>query len=149
MLTYAEFTSVYGDSLTLSQFNRFIYDAEAEIRRQTTGLGNFSKLDKAFPTKEADVTAIKRCLMALVDAIARIETAESASIGTDGSIGGSAVSARSSGSESITYANGASSSALAGAVASTKNRDALFRDICKKYLSGHCDKNGVNLLYMG
>ena len=148
IITYAEFVAVYGNEMTETEFNRHIYDAEAEIRRQTTGLNNFSKIDEAFPTKEADVIAIKRCLMALVDAIARIVNAENATVAVDGSIGGGGIQSRSSGSESITYANG-SVSAFADAVKSKSAQDALYRGICKKYLAGHCDRNGVNLLFMG
>lgn len=147
-ITYTEFTAVYGNEMTEAEFNRFLYDAEAEIRRNTTGLNNYSKLDEAFPVKVADVTAVKRCLMALVDACARIQNAEYATIGVDGAIGGSGIQSRNSGSESITYATG-NVSRIADAVKSNSARDALYRDICKKYLSGHCDRNGVNLLYMG
>lgn len=148
--TYDEYLSIYGKSEYIeSAFNRLNYEASRRIERQTTGIG-YNKLREAFPTDEDAAEAVLRCCCKLINTMAKIEDAQN-STGfikrEDGTVMGSVVKSVSSGSESITYDTGNSSTvAAAGDKAS---RDLMYSDIISEYLSGYNDANGVPLLYMG
>ena len=142
--SYDEFLSVYGPNvMSLTEFNRFEYEAEVTINDRTTGIDGVVKLRAAFPTDPDDTRAVKRCVLALTLAHSQLSGLEKASASTEGGIAKS----RSSGSESITYQDGAT--ALQLAARSPEGRSSYLDDIVRRYLGGRTDANGVNLLYGG
>ena len=144
LVSYAEFTAVYGsDALTLTAFNRFEFDAEVILDDWTTGIDGVRKLRVAFPTNPIDVAAIKRCAIELTKVSADLDHIDTLAASGDGGI----VASKSSGSESISYRDGAS--ALVAAAKDASNREAYVGMIVRRYLSGRSDANGVNLLYGG
>ena len=144
LVSYAEFIAVYGsDALTLTEFNRFEFDAEVILDDWTTGIDGVRKLRVAFPTDPIDVAAIKRCVIELTKASADIDNIIQLSASGDGGV----VASKSSGSESISYRN--DTSALLAAAKDAGTREAYIGMIVRRYLSGRSDANGVNLLYGG
>ena len=155
---YEYYKSLYGDkALGEADFNRIGWDAEREIDKATSGIDNVKKLQVAFPLREDDVEAVKRCICALVDFIKQIENAESDANSVsglveraDGSMQGKVVASVSAGNESISYAVGKSSNtAISTAIESVKNRDLVIYEFIASRLRGIADANGVNLLYNG
>lgn len=144
-MSYSEFQSLYGtDVLTVTEFYRIEYEAELIADIWTTGIDGYHKLQSAFPINPVDAEAVRRCIGALIMAVKSIEDAEKASI-AEGQAG--AISSVHSGSESITYTR--QQSAIAGALADMDKRNQYYGRICRQYLSGRQDANGINLMYMG
>lgn len=142
--SYDEFLSVYGPNvMSPTEFNRFEYEAEVTINDRTTGIDGVAKLRAAFPIDPDDTRAVKRCVLALTLAHSRLFRLEEASASVEGGIAKS----KSSGSESITYQDGAT--ALQLAARSPEKRSWYLDDIVRRYLGGRTDANGVNLLYGG
>lgn len=157
-IDYEYYKSLYGDkALVEADFNRIGWDAEREIDKATSGIDNVKKLQVAFPLKEDDAEAVKRCICALVDFLKQIESAESDANSVsglveraDGSMQGKVVASVSAGNESISYAVGKSSNtAISTAIESVKNRDLVIYEFIASRLRGIADANGVNLLYNG
>lgn len=154
---YSFYTSLYGTAASENDFNRLSYDASRLMDDMTSGLDGFRKLQKAFPTEEYDAEAVRVCACKLVKALWDIEQAETAmnttggySAREDGSFVSRIVKSISSGSESITYADGGNAeTAVSAAVKSPAAKRALLTDIVKDCLTGIRDANGVNVLYMG
>lgn len=141
-ITYAEFSALYADAISLTDFDRIEYDAEAILDNWVLTVDGVNKLRVAFPTTYPDVEAVKRCICALTMACKDIEDAERLSMSEHG-----LVSSVSSGTESMTFARG--NSALARAVADDESKARYLGNIVKRYLAGKKDANGVNLLYGG
>ena len=157
-IDYEYYKSLYGDkALVEADFNRIGWDAEREIDKATSGIDNVKKLQVAFPLKEDDAEAVKRCICALVDFLKQIENAESDANSVsglveraDGSMQGKVVASVSAGNESISYAVGKSSNtAISTAIQSVKDRDLVVYEFIASRLRGIADANGVNLLYNG
>lgn len=157
-IDYEYYKSLYGDkALGEADFNRICWDAEREIDKATSGVDNVKKLQVAFPLKEEDAEAVKRCVCALVDFLKKIENAESDANSVsglveraDGSMQGKVVASVSAGNESISYAVGKlSNTAISTAIESVKNRDLVVYEFIASRLRGIADANGVNLLYNG
>lgn len=148
-ITYNDFVAVMGADLSTADFNRYEFEAEMILDRFTTGIDNVKKLRVAFPTDEIDAEAVRRCVIALTDAVCRFDRADKAAVSLTGTSTGGVVSSVSSGSESISYATGTASSAMAAGVQSLEGRNTFYQDIIKTYLSGREDANGVNLMFMG
>ena len=143
---------MYTDSaMTPAQFNLFERQAERVLDVLTTGLDNVHKLYDYFPTKARDVQNVTDAMCHLTNLLYQIDLAERAytlSVGADGLVSSNVVNSRSSGSESISYANNISTSVLDASKSEASKRNLLERT-ARFYLAGTEDKNGVNLLYMG
>lgn len=159
--TYKDYTALYGaEALDEAGFTRLIWEAERIMDTATTCVDGVVKLRAAKPTKGYPLEAVKRCACALVDTLRQLdEAAENIRKGqmltenADGTVQARQIAARSSGSESITYATGSAarsgSTAVDAAVADVSARQRLLDDTVRRYLAGVPDANGVNLLYMG
>ena len=157
-IDYEYYKTLYGSkAMEEADFNRIGWDAEREVDKATSGIDNVKKLQVAFPLKENDAEAVKRCVCALVDFLKQIETAESDANSVsglveraDGSMQGKVVASVSAGNESISYAVGKSSNtAISTAIQSVKDRDLVVYEFIASRLRGIADANGINLLYNG
>lgn len=157
-IDYEYYKSLYGEkSISETEFNRLLWDAEREVNKATSGVDNVKKLKVAFPTDEEDAEAVKRCVSELVSFLYKLEEAENNanSLGQytereDGSFQGKVVSSVSAGNESISYAVGKSSeTAISTAVKSVKDKEMVIYQLISSRLSGVSDANGVNLLFSG
>ena len=150
---YSDYTALYGTDISQTDFNRLVYDASSLVDHYVTTVDGVNKLKFFFPTDEDDVEAVKRCTCALVNTQYQVEQIQS-SAGViqheDGTVTGKTVTSISSGSESMSFASGSSSaSVLSEAAKSEAVREELITSQVFRYLRGHKDKNGVNLLYVG
>lgn len=144
-ITENDYKAVYGnDSITSAEFTRFDYDAERMIDSFTTGIDGVRKLSVAYPTSEYDSNAVKRCIIMLVKALFDIDHATDV-IHSPNGVHGGVIASMSSGSESISYAQ----TEISKATADESEKRRYLYQICKTYLSGIKDANGVNLLYGG
>ena len=153
-VTYDYYKSIYGeDSIPETDFNRLSWEACRKADTLT-----LNKLKFAFPTKEDDIEAVRRCVCKLIEIAGQIEAAnkrvtEGQGYITDesGALRGKVVSSVSSGSESISYtAKAEGGSTLIDAVLSDKAaQERLYRDTVRECLSLVPDSNGINLLYAG
>ena len=141
-ITYAEFSALYADAMTLTEFDLFEYDAETILDNWVLTVDGVNKLRVAFPTNRADAEAVKRCICALAMACKDINDADKQSISEHGIL-----ASVSSGTESMSFARGGTS--LAKAVADEQYRAQYYGNIVRRYLAGTRDANGVNLLYGG
>lgn len=150
---YADFTALYGSDVPQTDFNRLVYDASAQIDYYVTTVDGVNKLKHFFPEDTDDAEAVKRCACALVNALCQIEQAQSAAgvvTREDGTITTKGIASISSGSESISFLSGASNaSVISEAAKSESTKNALIVDTVFRYLRGHRDANGVNLLFVG
>lgn len=151
---YEDYVTMYGAGMDRTNFNRLAYDASALIDSYVTTVDGVNKLRYFFPTDEYDVQAVKRCVCALISSLHQLEEIESASSGIivreDGTVTGRAVTSISSGSESMSFsAVGSGSSLISAAAKSEAARNELIASQVFKYLRGHKDKNGINLLFVG
>ncbi len=149
---YTDFVALYGNDVPQTDFNRLAYDASALVDYHTTTVDGVKKLKYFFPTDEEDIEAVKRCVCALVNSLYQIEQIQSAAgviQHEDGTVTGRAVTSISSGSESMSFASGGSASTLAEAAKNEAVRNEVMTSQVFRYLQGHRDKNGVNLLYVG
>lgn len=140
-IDYADYVKLYND-ISEADFPNYQYKACAIVNNNTTGVDGVRKLDKYFPTAEYDVMAIKACACEIAHALHSINK----SLSND-STEGKAIASISSGSESVSYVN--HGNIYTEACADMRARNALMADICKEFLAGAKDANGVNLLYMG
>jgi hypothetical protein len=136
-----------------SDFNRVAFEAARKLDMLTTGVDGVKKLLVAFPTDEVDAEAVKHCFCALVSLMHGIRTAEGAALKSTGytetanGLQGKIISSVSAGNESISYADGPGG--YFAAVYDRSVREKMYAELVREHLSGACDANGVNLLYMG
>lgn len=149
-VTYEDYTSIYDDGLTSTNFNRLDWDAERYVDTQTTGIDDVRKLKVAYPTEEYAQQCVVRCICKLINTMYQIEQQESMMALTSNGNGarGGMISSVSSGSESISYNNNIRTG-IQNAVIDPEAKKTLLAGIIKSGLSGVCDANGVHLLYMG
>lgn len=160
-VNYGYYKSLYGDkAIPEADFNRLAWNAGRKLDIATTGIDNVRKLAVAFPTNDYSAEAVKRCAVALIDTMHRIEQAEETARSAqgyitrdDGSLQGKVVSSVSAGNESISYSvsggNSSSATLIDKALSDKTVQEQLYKDTIAEYLSGVADANGVNLLYMG
>ena len=157
-VNYEYYKSLYGEkAIQETDFNRFLWDAEREIDKATSGVDGVRKLQIAFPTSDYDAEAVKRCICALIEFLKQIEDAErnANNVGqyterADGSLQGKVVSSVSAGNESISYAVGKSvDTSIVNAIKNSQNKEMEIYSFITSRLSGIADANGVNLLYGG
>lgn len=150
-VNYEYYSSLYGNkAIPETDFNRLLWDAEREIDKATSGVDNVRKLEVAFPTKERDAEAIKRCVCALVEFLKNLEVAESGANyvkDSSGTVHGGIVQSVSAGNESIGYAT--TDTYVSNAIKSVKDRDLTVYAFIASRLHDVVDANGVNLLYAG
>ena len=155
---YEYYKSLYGEkAISKADFNRLLWDAEREIDKATSGVDGVRKLQVAFPTRDYDAEAVKRCVVELVNFLYKLEEAENNanSVGryterADGSLQGKVVSSVSAGNESISYAVGKSAdTAIGNAIKDLQSKDMAVYQFITSRLSGVSDANGVNLLFGG
>ena len=152
--TYEDYVTFYSHGMDRAEFNRLAYDASVLVDSYVTTVDGVNKLRYFFPTDEYDVQAVKRCVCALISSLHQLEEIESASSGIivreDGTVTGRSVTSISSGSESMSFsAVGSGASMLNAAAKSEAARNELIASQVFKYLRGHKDANGINLLYVG
>lgn len=149
------YESLYND-IDEARFNRLVFDACRKMDYHTTGADGVKKLRVAFPEDAHDAEAVKRCAAKVLNVLSQIEDAEQAAAAgrgyteTDRGLQRKVVARVEAGNEAISYmeANG-STSAVDKAAIDAASRESLLAGIIREYLSGVCDANGVNLLYMG
>ena len=154
--SYAKYFELYGDDVTAQDFGRIAWEADRLMHQQTTGADGVRKLTVAFPVDCYAAECVQRCECELVHLLHAVEQAERdarelqrVTIREDGTVARAAVVSVSSGSESISFAQGAGADAVSQAAANPAARVALTRSVIERNLSGIKDANGVNLLYMG
>lgn len=155
-ITLEEYQQLY-DPIEEKLFNRLAFDACRVMDIHTTGIDNFRKLKKAFPTDEDAAQAVRHCAARLISFYHQVTQAESAELESRGydatgqGLRGRVITSVSAGNESISYSAGGSNSATAvdAAVKDKTVRDRMAAEIIWEYLSGVEDANGVNLLFMG
>lgn len=138
-LTYDEYLTM-GGTMDAAMFNKYEYLAERELDARTMTVDSVRKLEVAFPTKERDVEAVKRCMVAVCDRLYVLDDA-----GDEDAFYQRPIASMSSGSESVSFA----ASAADKARSSVDDRAVYLTSAIKRYLAGVQDKNGVNLLYGG
>lgn len=148
---YSRYVALYGDIEEIV-FHRLLRKASQIIDYETTGVDGYAKLKNAYPTAVEDVDAVQYCVCELINAMYRddkaVELAEKANSFTqreDGTFAPNKISSINSGSESISFASGTSSTVIKD----TQTLRKGYRDIVSQCLYGVKDANGVNLLYMG
>ena len=156
---YSTYAEIYTDGIPNADYDRYAWEADRVIDRETTGVDGVRKLGVAMPTDDYALACVQRCACAVADALYRIDLAQAqaaAMSGTvtrdDGTITSAVVASASSGSESISYATGNNAviaSAYTAAAKDLAEKRRLLRGLVTDYLSGVEDANGVNLLYMG
>lgn len=143
----------YGDTVPESEFERYADRASDRIDAIT-----FDRLIDGLPEAERANTKVQKAVCAVADALYQIDQIKKASMETvgtvvreDGTVTGKAISAVSSGAESITYASGVSgaSDIYSQAAMDKKVENVLLLQIATEYLAGVVDNKGVCLLYAG
>lgn len=150
------YIGIYGE-IPETDFTRFLWEAERYVDIHTTGIDNVKKLRKFFPQDDDDAETVKRCVASVLHFLHQVAQAEAASLAASGyeateqGMRGKVISSMTSGNESISYSAGGNASATSfDAAAKNKTvRDGMIGSIIWQYLSGVCDANGVNLLFMG
>ena len=148
-LTYADYVSISGDkAVTEDEFNRLSWLAEKQVEDATAGVDNISKLRYCKPTEEYDLTAVKRCISAVINLMSEIEKATQM-VQTENGLKPSVIASVHAGNESISYATSGASSAILQASQSQEAKNSLIYSTICEYLRGTVDKNGINMLYIG
>ena len=152
-MAYADFefytNGFFGDMLSVENAAKWLERASDELDLITGG-----RLGAAFPRSKAEAASVKKAVCAVADALYMIDCqlrAVSARPAEDGVYHG-AVSAVSSGRESVSFAAAGSASdasAYAAAAADTGARNRLIREIAARYIAGVESSRGENLLYAG
>lgn len=132
--SYEYYQTEYGGSLDEITFNRNIRIADKILDKLT-----HHRLINSFPIEPSAVEDIYQCECALVDYEAMV------SMANDKQAKGEVVKSMSSGSESVTYDTTIYEEASRSDIAHMQG--AL--KICKTWLGGTPDINGINLLYAG
>ncbi len=156
-IDYDYYVSLYGSELLNSQeFGTVSWGAFRTLDRHTTGIDGVKKLQVAFPVREYDAEAVKRCAAQLVYIAAQIAAAEKSAIQSRGynetanGLQSKIISSVSAGNESVSYSiNNTATTVVDKALADKNVQQKLYSDTIREYLSGVKDANGVNLLYMG
>lgn len=149
-MAYTDFdfytTGFHGDVLTEQTAAKWLERASDEI-----DLVTFHRLDAGFPTEETHAIKVKKAVCAVAEVLFFVDEqrqAVSVSKDSQGRYRG-AVASISSGRESVSYAQTASNSVYAKAVADQAEMSRLVRDVATKYLANVPDAYGINLLYAG
>lgn len=146
-------TTYYGDTVPESDFSKYAERASDRIDMIT-----FDRLVAGLPDDERAQAKIKKAVCAVAEALYNIDLIKAAAMETvgtivreDGTVTGKALSSVSSGSESISYVTGTTSSTdiYAQAAMDKKVENVLLRQIAAEHLNGVTDNKGVCLLYAG
>lgn len=154
---YEYYISLYSNpEISENDFKRYVFDACKKIDNATSGADGAKKLRIAYPTNEEDAESVKRCVIAVINAMHKIEEAEKNAKNSrgyierqDGTVQGKVVTSITSGNESISFSASGNASLIDKALADPTLQRKMYNDIITEYLSGVEDANGVNLLYMG
>ena len=163
-MAYADYefyrTKYYGSAIPDSQS----FDKQAERASDFLDIITFNRLVNGLPDNERAQTKIKKAVCALADKLYGLDLAEKQALsaaagsitsGTGGATTGG-ITAKSSGSESISYAspseiaNGAKAwSTVYSAAGDEQATNKLLYDTAKVYLMGVRDNEGTPLLFAG
>lgn len=151
------FYPVYNEDFPFSHlFEIKVSEAFRILEKHTTGIDGVKKLKIAFPVDEDDANTVKHCWCKIIEILYQLRDAENAAAEgrgytkTDHGLQRKIVSRVESGNEAISYSETKLSDSLIDAAASDLSaQKALMSHVIREYLSGVCDANGVNLLYMG
>lgn len=153
-VTYGFYKSIYGEnSMPETDFNRLSWEACDWIDNLT-----LNKLQFAFPTIERDIEKVRRCVCMVMTELYQVEQVKKSAMDaigytqqSDGSVRGKVVTSISSGSESMEFSAGGTSSNTSETKATQSEKDLSGEVVMKvkRILSNTPDSNGVNLLYAG
>ena len=155
---YEYYKTLYNEpEISETDFKRYAFEACKKVDRHTTGADGIKKLKFFFPVSEDDVQSVKRCIVALIEAMHKIRKAEENAQSSrgyvqrdDGTLHGRVVTSITSGNESISFSgNTGNATLIEKALSDPAVQNKMYNDIITEYLSGTEDANGVNLLYMG
>lgn len=132
--TYEYYVTEYGGSLDEERVNRCSRIADRLLNKFTS-----NRLVNSFPTDKTAIDNVYQCECALIDYEAYVEDAKKAQAE------GKVIKSVSSGSESVTY----DTNVYAEAVKSEANHVQGALNICRTWIGGVPDANGINLLYAG
>lgn len=153
-----EYEDIYdfNDFMKESEFLRLSHEAERAMDKHTTGVDGLKKLKVAFPAEEYDAEAVRYCTAKVIHTLYQIQKAEQSAEAARGytetpqGLQRKIISRVESGNEAISYSEvKLSNSAIDAAVSDVSSKNALISGIIRECLSGVCDANGVQLLYMG
>ena len=147
-------TTYYGDTVPGANFPKYAERASDRIDMIT-----FYRLVDGLPDDERAQTKIKKAVCAVAEALYNIDLIKAAAMETvgtvvreDGTVTGKAISSVSSGSESISYSTGTSTSSTdvySQAATDKEEENKLILQTAAEYLSGVTDNKGICLLYAG
>lgn len=150
-----DFAELYPNA-SADAYERFAWDAQKAIDNATLTVDGVKKLRIAYPEREDDAEAVRRCMCALINTLSLIDAAEAAANAASGYVETSDgyhsanVRSISAGGESITFAaDAAAESEVTRAAKSEGAKRKYITGVIERYLRGACDANGVNLLYGG
>jgi len=132
--TYEYYVTEYGGSLEENRVKHCSKLADRLLNKFTYG-----RLTDSFPVDEDAIDNVYQCECALIDYEAFVEDAKKAQAE------GKVIKSISSGSESVTY----DTNVYTEAAKSEVNHMQGALSICKTWLGGVPDSNGINLLYAG
>ena len=140
-ISLMDYQKIYGE-IEVDKFTRYEMLARRKLDNYTTGADGFCKLKHAFPTDEEDAAIVKQCAAAMVNALYMADKLSKAAapVQTENGVHSNVITSISAGNESVHYAAVALPSG---------GQESTYSQIVREYLSGACDANGVNLLYMG
>ena len=141
-ITQDEYQQIYGD-ISTADFARFEVLARRKLDNFTTGVDGFRKLRHAFPTDEDAVWTVKHCEATMIAALQIAENFEKASahiVKTENGTHSNVITSVTAGNESVHYASMSQPE---------QAQESFYEKVIRDYLSGVCDANGVNLLYLG
>lgn len=156
-VTYDYFKTLYGEGVSESDFNLVAFDACKLADKYTTGVDGVKKLKDAFPSDEDDAEAVKRVISGVIALMAEVKALETKANAAgdyitldDGTIHYKTVASISSGSESMSFATGGTSTTLASTLLADLNaREDCYKKQIIDGFRGIQDANGVNLLFGG
>ena len=146
---YSYYTSIYGNSMPESDFNRLSWKAEKYIDKFT-----LNKLQFAFPKEESAIKDVQMCMIEIISQLYQVEQYQKMAIEgmgytkkSDGTLIGKVVTSVASGSESRGYSSGGNSiSTEIGELAkNSKKLESSIYGIVRNCLDWTKDSNGVPL----
>lgn len=151
------FLGLFNAEINDIDFKRFSREASLHLDNMTRTVDGVNKLREYFPSNDDDKEAVEYAASKVIYYLYQMDELEKQEMQkmktvqfADGTVSNGLVASRSSGSESITYANTQSAgSAIASELSDRNAKKAYIADMISELLGGVCDSNGVPLLYMG
>lgn len=135
-----------SDTISADEFPKYEAMSEDRVHALT-----FERLAYGLPSDERSAIKVQKAVCALADLLYQINKEmqlQSTVTDENGNTTHRAISSITSGSESISYSNSASTE-ISKAAADTAFKEKLIISTITPYLANVCDDKGVNLLYAG